>query len=87
MGQRQRVRAAMAFLHDPQLVLLDEPGMSLDEPGVLSATRPRRRCKAQSAGSPCGSQSGTARLMGECLVDDVTQRRRSPPRRSPFPAE
>lgn len=34
MGQRQRVRVAMAFLHQPQLVLLDEPGTSLDEPGV-----------------------------------------------------
>jgi ABC-2 type transport system ATP-binding protein len=34
MGQRQRVRVAMAFLHDPLLVLLDEPGTSLDEPGV-----------------------------------------------------
>jgi ABC-2 type transport system ATP-binding protein len=34
MGQRQRVRVAMAFLHQPLLVLLDEPGTSLDEPGV-----------------------------------------------------
>ena len=34
MGQRQRVRVAMAFIHHPQLVLLDEPGTSLDEPGV-----------------------------------------------------
>ena len=34
MGQRQRVRVAMAFLHHPQLVLLDEPGTSLDDLGV-----------------------------------------------------
>jgi ABC-2 type transport system ATP-binding protein len=34
MGQRQRVRVAMAFLHNPQLVLLDEPSTSLDDPGV-----------------------------------------------------
>jgi ABC-2 type transport system ATP-binding protein len=33
-GQRQRVRVAMAFLHDPHLVLLDEPGTSLDDSGV-----------------------------------------------------
>ena len=34
MGQRQRVRLAMTFLHDPGLVLLDEPLNSLDEDGA-----------------------------------------------------
>lgn len=34
MGQRQRVRLAMTFLHDPTLVLLDEPLNSLDEDGA-----------------------------------------------------
>lgn len=33
MGQRQRVRLAMAFLHEPDVVLLDEPLNSLDESG------------------------------------------------------
>ena len=33
MGQRQRVRLAMAFLHGPDVVLLDEPRNSLDEDG------------------------------------------------------
>jgi ABC-2 type transport system ATP-binding protein len=32
MGQRQRVRLAMTFLHEPTVVLLDEPHTSLDDP-------------------------------------------------------
>jgi ABC-type multidrug transport system ATPase subunit len=34
MGQRQRVRLAGAFLHDPDAILLDEPGTSLDDEGL-----------------------------------------------------
>ena len=34
MGQRQRVRLAMVFLHDPDVVLLDEPHTSLDDAGL-----------------------------------------------------
>jgi ABC-2 type transport system ATP-binding protein len=32
-GQRQRIRLAMAFLHEPRVVLLDEPRNSLDDDG------------------------------------------------------
>jgi ABC-type multidrug transport system ATPase subunit len=34
MGQRQRVRLAIAFLHDPSVLLLDEPNTSLDDDGL-----------------------------------------------------
>jgi ABC-2 type transport system ATP-binding protein len=34
MGQRQRVRLAMSFLHEPRLLLFDEPRTSLDAAGV-----------------------------------------------------
>ncbi len=34
LGQRQRVRLALTFLHGPRLVLLDEPSASLDDDGV-----------------------------------------------------
>jgi ABC-type multidrug transport system ATPase subunit len=34
MGQRQRVRLAGVFLHDPRVVMLDEPTTSLDEDGA-----------------------------------------------------
>jgi ABC-type multidrug transport system ATPase subunit len=34
MGQRQRLRLALAFLHGPRLVLLDEPRTSLDDDGA-----------------------------------------------------
>lgn len=33
-GQQQRTRLATAFLHNPGLVFLDEPGSNLDEAGI-----------------------------------------------------
>jgi|Tabmets5t2r1_1033131.scaffolds.fasta_scaffold01988_4 ABC-2 type transport system ATP-binding protein len=38
MGQRQRVRLAGVFLHDPSIVLLDEPRTSLDGDGIRLLT-------------------------------------------------
>ena len=46
MGQRQRVRLAMTFLHAPRLLLLDEPRNSLDEEGaerLVDAAEAHRR--------------------------------------------
>ena len=34
MGQRQRLRLALAFTHRPEVVLLDEPANSLDDEGI-----------------------------------------------------
>jgi ABC-2 type transport system ATP-binding protein len=39
MGQRQRIRAAMVFLHSPEVVLLDEPLTSLDDEGAVLLSR------------------------------------------------
>jgi ABC-2 type transport system ATP-binding protein len=36
MGQRQRLRLALTFLHEPTVVLLDEPATSLDGDGIAA---------------------------------------------------
>jgi ABC-2 type transport system ATP-binding protein len=64
MGQRQRVRVAMAFLHDPLLVFLDEPGTSLDEPGVAVLNAAVSRLLGRGGAAiwcePAGSRSDFA---------------------------
>ena len=51
MGQRQRVRLAMTFVHDPALILLDEPANSLDQEGldVLAAYLEQLRSRGGAA--------------------------------------
>jgi ABC-type multidrug transport system ATPase subunit len=58
MGQRQRVRLALAFLHEPKLVLLDEPWNSLDEPGIEILTRALLEARAGGATAICCSPTG-----------------------------
>ena len=49
-GQRQRIRLAMAFLHEPRVVLLDEPRNSLDDDGYeVLATQIERAVAAGAA--------------------------------------
>jgi heme ABC exporter ATP-binding subunit CcmA len=62
MGQRQRVRLAGAVLHDPTVVMLDEPMTSLDEEGsaLLAAEveRIRRAGGAVVLCAPSGDAAG-----------------------------
>ena len=46
MGQRQRVRLAGAVLHEPDIVLLDEPATSLDDDGLALLTTEVERVRA-----------------------------------------
>lgn len=53
MGQRQRVRLAMAFLHDPRLALLDEPWSSLDPEGIALLKRVLQEVRAAGRTAIC----------------------------------
>jgi ABC-type multidrug transport system ATPase subunit len=47
MGQRQRLRLALAFAHAPSVVLLDEPATSLDLEGIAVLERALELLKAR----------------------------------------
>jgi ABC-2 type transport system ATP-binding protein len=47
MGQRQRLRLALAFVHRPGVVLLDEPATSLDGEGIALLQRALDDLKAR----------------------------------------
>ncbi|HEX6490747.1 MAG TPA: ABC transporter ATP-binding protein [Gaiellaceae bacterium] len=61
MGQRQRLRLALTFLHDPSLILLDEPRNSLDSAGVALLLDVLADCRARGGAaiwcSPTGDDS------------------------------
>jgi ABC-2 type transport system ATP-binding protein len=48
-GQRQRIRLAMAFLHEPRVILLDEPRNSLDDDGYQLLSEQIERAAADGA--------------------------------------
>lgn len=61
MGQRQRVRLAGVFLHDPSIVMLDEPRNSLDGDGIALLVSLLDDLRAQGGAvvwcSPTGEQT------------------------------
>jgi ABC-2 type transport system ATP-binding protein len=73
MGERQRLRLAMAFLHVPDLVLLDEPQTSLDD-DALGRLAAALEALAQQGGSAvwCSPTRAGTRLPAteEYLVSD-----------------
>lgn len=59
MGQRQRARIAMAILHSPDVLLMDEPHTSLDDEGIeMVAGVLRRHAAAGGAALWCSPSLG-----------------------------
>jgi ABC-type multidrug transport system ATPase subunit len=66
MGQRQRVRLGMTFVHDPALVLLDEPMNSLDGEGLdVLAAYLERLCRRGGAAVWCSPEGVPASLAAD----------------------
>jgi ABC-2 type transport system ATP-binding protein len=78
MGQRQRIRLAMAFLHEPRVVLLDEPRNSLDDDGYQVLAAQIERASASGATilwcSPRGEDRVLASDAGYTLEDGHLER-------------
>jgi ABC-2 type transport system ATP-binding protein len=78
MGQRQRVRLAMAFLHSPDLVLLDEPDTSLDPDGVQLLREAADEALARGAAclwcGPTGARETVTTDLTYAFADGVLER-------------
>lgn len=62
-GQRQRLRLALGFLHDPNLILLDEPEASLDDQALdMLAAAVTQACSRGAATIVCSPGGGHERL-------------------------
>jgi ABC-2 type transport system ATP-binding protein len=60
MGQRQRVRMALAFAHRPEVVLLDEPANSLDLDGMQTFVGALERLTARGGSALVCVPTGSA---------------------------
>jgi ABC-type protease/lipase transport system fused ATPase/permease subunit len=73
MGQRQRLRLALAFLHEPSIVMLDEPANSLDDEAVALLAAALAELKARRGAAivclPSGWQSRLPVDRGVVLSD------------------
>ncbi|MEA2286949.1 MAG: type transport system ATP-binding protein [Solirubrobacteraceae bacterium] len=61
LGQRQRLRLAMTFLHNPSIILVDEPLNSLDSDGAAALESALERVKAQGGAALWCSPLGEGR--------------------------
>jgi ABC-2 type transport system ATP-binding protein len=77
-GQRQRIRLAMAFLHEPIVLLLDEPRNSLDDDGYRLLSEQIERAASEGATvlwcSPRGEDRVLASDTGYTLEDGRLER-------------
>jgi ABC-2 type transport system ATP-binding protein len=64
MGQRQRLRLAMVFMHEPQVVLLDEPRNSLDDDGYRMLKEQVELAAARGAAVLWCSPRGEDQVLG-----------------------
>jgi len=73
MGQRQRARLAITFLHDPSVVLLDEPRTSLDGSGMELLSSALRELAARGGAalwcSPLGDEPPLSMDSRHVLID------------------
>jgi ABC-type multidrug transport system ATPase subunit len=63
MGQRQRLRLALAFVHSPSVALLDEPATSLDEEGIALLQRALDSLKSRGGAALVCLPSGWEQIL------------------------